>query len=197
MTSQIPPRPGTPPGQREAALSWLPASAALVALVGVALPWFAPSGQGRHGRLDIPEAYCWQAGRVGYLAPLLLVIVAVSIVGPRHGWFGRTGPERTFTRDGWLLVVAGLTAGGVVGLTWVLLPKSYTFGIGLSWDSLVASGYRLSRHPQPGYFLTAAAALDAVVCGGIYLAAARREPRAADLEAAGKIDDHDGEDPGR
>lgn len=190
-----------PRGQkaRGAALGWLPAGPAVLALVGAALPWFAPTGQGRGhngGRLDIPQAFCWQAGRVGYLAPLLLVIVAVSILGPRHGWFGRAAPPRTFTRDGWLLVVVGLAAAAVLGLCWVLLPKSYSFG-GLSWDSLVAVGYRLDRNPQPGFALSAAAALAAVVCGGVYLLAARREPRAAAPEAAGKIDHHDGEDPGR
>lgn len=189
--------PGPPAGTHEVALGWLPASPAVVALVGAALPWFAPTGHGPHGRLAIPQAFCWQAGRIGYFAPLLLVIAAVSIVGPRHGWFGRSAPARTFTRDGRLLVLAGLAAGAVLVLTWVLLPKSYTFGGGLTWDLIASLGYRLSRNPQPGYFLAAAAALDAVVCGAIYLAAGRREPRAADTEPAGKIEDHDGEDPGR
>jgi hypothetical protein len=201
MTDQGDAANPAPPGQRARArgpaLGWLAAGPAVVALVGAALPWFAPSGQGRHGSLDIPQAYCWQAGRVGYFAPLILVILAISIVGPRHGWFGRAAPPRTFTGDGRLLVLGGVAAGAVLVLTWVLLPKSYTFGGGLSWDTIASVGYRLSRNPQPGFFLTAVAALDAVVCGVVYLLAGRREPRAAAPDATGKIDNHDGEDPGR
>ena len=178
------------------ALAWLPATFAVVALVGAALPWFAPTGTGRTGRLDIPEAHCWQAGRIGFLAPLILVVTALSIVGPRLGWFAKDQPARRLGRDGLLLIGAGIAAGAVLVLTWVLLPKSYTFS-GLTWDNLAAAGFDMRRAPQPGYFLTIAAAADAVVCGVVYLLAARREASDADDDAAGIIDSHDGEDPGR
>ena len=178
------------------ALAWLPATFAVVALVGAALPWFAPTGTGRGARLDIPEAYCWQAGRIGFLAPLVLVVVALLVVGPRLGWFAKNQPARRLRRDGLLLAGAGLAAGIVLALTWVLLPKSYTFS-GLTWDALVGIGLDLRRGPQPGYFLTVAAAADAVVCGIVYLFAGRREASDRSDAEAGIIDSHDGEDPGR
>jgi hypothetical protein len=182
--------------RRGATLSWLPASPAVVALVGVALPWFAPTGRGRRTNLSIPDAFCWQAGRVGYFAPLLIVIVAVSILGPRHGWYRRNAPARSLRRDGRLLIAVGVVAGAVLVLTWVLLPKSYSFS-GLSWDTLVSAGYQLHRNPQPGYFLAIVAAADAIACGVVYLSAARRESGDDEPGEAGKIDDHDGTDPGR
>ncbi|HEY2298824.1 MAG TPA: hypothetical protein VGH43_13910 [Jatrophihabitans sp.] len=182
--------------RRSRAMAWLPASFAVVALVGAALPWFAPTGTGRSGRLHIPEAHCWQAGRIGFLAPLLLVLTALSIVGPRVGWFGRNQPPRRLGRDGWFLAGAGVVAGIVLLLTWLLLPKSYTFS-GLTWDNVAAAGFDMQRGPQPGYFLTIAAAGDAVVCGVVYLFAARREASDRSEVTAGIIDSHDGEDPGR
>jgi hypothetical protein len=183
-------------GRPGSALAWLPATFAVVALVGAALPWFAPTGTGRSGRLSIPEAHCWQAGRIGFLAPLILVVTALSIVGPRLGWFAKDQPARRPGRDGLLLAGAGVAAGVVLLLTWVLLPRSYSFS-GLTWDNLAAAGFDMRRGPQPGYFLTIAAAADAVVCGVVYLLAARREASDGDDAAAGIIDSHDGEDSGR
>jgi hypothetical protein len=182
--------------QPRSSLGWLPASPAVVALVGGFLPWFAPSGTGHGGRLDIPTAFCWQAGRIGFLAPLALVVIAVAILGPRHGWFAKAQPPRTFGRDGLLLIGAGVFAATVVLLTWILLPASYTFS-GLTWDNLTAIGFDLRRNPQPGYFLTIVAAADAVGCGIVYWLVGRRESRAEPAEPAGIIDNHDGEDSGR
>jgi hypothetical protein len=177
-------------------LAWLPVGFAVVALVGAALPWFAPAGTGHGAHLTIPDAHCWQAGRIGFLAPLVLVLVALSIVGPRLGWFGKDQPPRQLRRDGLLLAGAGVLAGAVLVVTWLLLPKSYTFS-GLTWDNLVANGISMRRGPQPGYFLTIAAAADALVCGVIYLVAARREGSDKTDVPAGIIDSHDGEDSGR
>lgn len=182
---------------RGAALGWLPASPAVVALAGAVLPWFAPIGRRRNSSLAIPSAFSWQAGRIGYFAPLLLIIAAAAILGGRHGWFGQNAPRRTYTRDGWYLIAVGLAAGAVLALTWLLLPKSYTFTAGLSWNDLASLGYRLRRNPQPGYFLAIAAAADAVACGVVYLTVARRESRDEQADEAGKINEHDGKDPGR
>ena len=192
------------PAQRDnrlrGSLDWLPATPAVLAVIGAALPWFAPTGAGQGGGLQIAAAYCWQAGRIGFLAPLALVLAAVAVVGPRHGWFAR-GVPRTYRHDGVLLLTGGVGAGVVLVLTWWLLPKSYTFSAGLTWDSLVSLGYRIERNPQPGYLVTIAAAADAVVCGSVFLVVAKRRAAAESSDGshapAGKIDEHDGADPER
>jgi hypothetical protein len=181
-------------------LDWLPATPAILALAGAVLPWFAPTGAGQGGGLQIAAAYCWQAGRIGFLAPLVLLIAAVAVVGPRQGWFAK-GEVRTYRHDATLLIAAGAAAGVVLALTWWLLPKSYTFSAGLTWDSLVSLGYHIARNPQPGYFVTIVGAVDAVACGIVYLVTASRRAGAESSDdasaPAGKIDNHDGADPER
>lgn len=176
------------------ALDRLPLAAALVAAVGAAFPWFAPAGAGAGGRrAQLAQAYCWQAGRIGFLAPLVVVMAVLAVVGRRHGWFGGNLPKRSYRRDGALLAATGILAGLILLATWLLLPRSYTIS-GLTWQNLADQGVRLRRNPQPAYFATIAAAAAAVGCGIVYHLAGRREAARAD---AGKIDSHDGADPGR
>lgn len=184
-------RPGA--AQLTYALTWLPASPALVAAVGAAFPWFAPGGAGTGGRAQLPVAYCWAAGRIGFLAPLVLVLTGVAIVGRRQGWFGSNQQPPSYRRDGLALIAAGLFAGAILLATWLLLPRSYNIS-GLTWQNLVDRGVHLTRNPQPAYFLTIAAAADALGCGVVYCFYGRRESAGA---GAGKIDSHDGADPGR
>ena len=61
-----------PDDRLRGSLDWLPVSLAVPAVVGAVLPWFAPTGTGQGGGLQIAAAYCWQAGRIGFLAPLAL-----------------------------------------------------------------------------------------------------------------------------
>ncbi|MGH8861983.1 MAG: hypothetical protein ACRDVG_12255 [Jatrophihabitantaceae bacterium] len=174
-SSTAPNRTGQQPAAMPSRLVWLAASPPLVAIPGAALPWFAPTGSGAgHVGLDIPQAFCWQAGRIGFLAPLALVVVGLAVLGPRLGWFGRDQPPRTVRRDGLLIAAAGLFAGLVLFATWLLLPRSYTFGA-LSWDTLLAAGYHLARGPQAGYFVSVAAAADALGCGVAFVLLGRRE----------------------
>jgi hypothetical protein len=192
--------PAKPSNRLAGSLQWLPLTPAVPAVIGAALPWFSPTGAGQGGALAISPAYCWQAGRVGFLAPLVLIIAALAIVGPRHGWFARN-EERTYRHDGVVLAATGVGAGLILALTWWLLPRSYTFSAGLTWDSLVSLGYRIARNPQPGYFVTIFAAFDAVVCGVVYLVVGRQQAAAESSDdptaEAGKIDKHDGADSGR
>ena len=192
--------PAKPNNRLAASLEWLPLTPAVPAVVGAALPWFAPTGAGQSGDLAISPAYCWQAGRIGFLAPLVLIIAAVAIIGPRRGWYAKD-QQRTYGHDGVVLAATGLGAGVILGLTWWLLPKSYTFSAGLTWDSLVSLGYHIARNPQPGYFVTILAVLDAVVCGVVYVVVGRKKAAAESSDdpppEAGKIDKHDGADSGR
>lgn len=191
----VEPAPDRPP-RLPAALTWLPASPAVVALIAAVLPWFAPAGYGHGQHIQAPEAFCWQAGRIGFLAPLAIVFVAVGILGPRHGWFARSAPPRTYRRDGVLLTAAGVVGGVVLVLTWVLVPRSYSFS-GVTGADLPALGFSFARNAQPGFFLAVVAVADALGCGIVYLVAARRESAAGGDDAAGIIENHDGEEAGR
>jgi hypothetical protein len=153
------------------AVTGLCAAPAVVAVVGAVLPWFAPMGR----RVSIPTAFCLQAGRIGFLAPLAIIGAALFVLGPRLGWTGKDRPGRSNEMDGLLIAGSGAVAGAVLVLTWYLLPSSYTFTAGLSWDKLNAAGHALHRGPQPGYFISIAAAVLAVGCGVLLVWTGRRE----------------------
>ena len=144
----------------------------IVALVGAVLPWFAPTGRG----VSIPKAYCLQAGRVGFLAPLALIVAAVVVLGPRLGWFAKDQPTRRLDTDGLIMGGAGAAAAVVLGLAWVLLPSSYSFS-GTTWDRLNSSGRHLTRGPQLGFVISIVAAALGIVCGVALLMAGRRDPQ--------------------
>ncbi len=158
--------------QRLPLAAWLAAVPGVVGLVGAVLPWFAPTGRG----VAIPKAYCLQAGRVGFLGPLVLIVAAVIVVGPRLGWFGSGQPTRRLDTDGLIVGGAGVAAAVVLGLAWVLLPSSYSF-TGTTWDRLNAAGHHLTRGPQVGYLISIAAAALAILCGVLLLVAGRRDPQ--------------------
>jgi hypothetical protein len=153
------------------AVTWLCAAPAAVALVGAVLPWFAPTGR----RVSLPTAYCLQAGRIGFLAPLAIIGVAVAVLGRRLGWTRTDRPLRSRETDGLLIAGSGAVAGIVLVVTWYLLPSSYTFTAGLSWDQLNSGGHALTRGPQPGYFISIGAAVLAVACGALLVWTGRRE----------------------
>jgi hypothetical protein len=161
-------------------IAWLLAAPAVLAAFGAVLPWFAPSGtRGGVRAVEIPRAYCVQAGHVGFLAPLLLIVAGVSLLGPRLRRTGaRPGGDGASVRplavDGLILLGCGVAAAIVLVLTWYLLPSSYTFTGGLSWDALERAGFDLRRGPRAGYFLTVAAAVLAIGCGAALVLAGRR-----------------------
>jgi hypothetical protein len=171
------PAPTAEPTTRVTPLAWLAAAPAIVAIVGAVLPWFAPTGtKGGVAAVDIPKAFCLQAGRVGFLAPLALIVAAVAVLGPRLGLFAKGQPTRRLDTDGLVVAGSGLGAALVLGVAWYFLPDSYTFSGGISWDSLSNAGFDLQRQPQPGYFISIAAAVIAIGCGVAMVVAGRREP---------------------
>jgi hypothetical protein len=155
-------------------IAWLLAVPAVLAALGAVLPWFAPTGT-RNGvrAVDIPQAYCVQAGHIGFLAPLLLIVAGVALLGPR---LRRANPApRPLEMDGLILLGCGVAAAIVLVVTWFLLPSSYTFTGGMSWAALERAGFDLRRGPQIGYFLTVAAAVLAICCGATLAVVGRRE----------------------
>lgn len=94
----------------------------------------------------IPKAYCLQAGRIGFLAPLALLLGAVAILGPRLGRSSRGRPLRRVDTDGYLLGGLGIAAGLVLAAAWYFLPASYTFSGGIGWDGLRTLGYVLRKN---------------------------------------------------
>lgn len=167
--------PTTPPNEPKPRLprvAWLAAAPAILALVGALLPWFAPTGTG----VSIPVAHSWQAGRIGFLAPLAIVGGGIAVLGPRLGLFSKGQPVRPLGRDGMAVLLSGALAAVVIVLAWFLLPASYTFSGGVSWDQLASAGHNLKREPQFGYFISIAAAVLAIGCGAALLVAGRREP---------------------
>lgn len=178
--------PSTPPedadsaddsGTRRPRIVWLAVPPAIVALMGGVLPWFAPTGRkGGSTAVDIPAAHSWQAGRIGFLAPLAVIGVAICVLGPRLAPSDDTAPPRPLGRDGMAFVIAGIAALAVLGIAWYFLPASYQFSDGRTWATLQHDGVTMRRGPQPGYFLTIAAALVAMGCGTALVVAGRREP---------------------
>jgi hypothetical protein len=158
--------------QRLPRAAWLAAVPGVAALLSAVLPWFAPTGRG----VSIPKAFCLQAGRIGFLAPLAIIVAVVMVLGPRVGIFGKGQPTRRLDTDGLIIGGAGVAAAVVLGLTWLLLPNSYSF-TGTTWDRLNALGHQLTRGPQVGYFIGIAAAVLAIVCGVLLLVAGRRDPQ--------------------
>jgi hypothetical protein len=158
--------------QRLPRVAWFVAVPGVAALVSAVLPWFAPTGRG----VSIPKAFCLQAGRIGFLAPLAIIVAAVVVLGPRVGMFGKAQPTRRLDTDGLIIGGAGVAAAVMLGLTWLLLPNSYSF-TGTTWDRLNAAGHQLTRGPQAGYLIGIAAAVLAIICGVLLLVAGRRDPQ--------------------
>jgi hypothetical protein len=164
-------------GTRRPRVVWLAVPPAIIALVGGLLPWFAPTGtKGGSTAVDIPAAYSWQSGRIGFLAPLTVIGVAICVLGPRLAPSGESTPARPLGRDGMAFVIGGIAALAVLGIAWYFLPASYLFSDGRTWTTLQHEGITMRRGPQPGYFVTIAAAVAAIGCGAALVVAGRREP---------------------
>jgi len=185
-----PAAPDTSQAVKAPAVAWLVPIAALFALIGMFVPWFKAKatltggGQTTHHTFD--GLYSFKDGKLGLLAPILLVILAIGVVGLLVG----KAPAR-FSRGGGHPVASAGKASLIVGavslvcvvIAWFLVKSQYKFkdgGISYSWDNYIKAakdaGFKLelSRGPQVGYFLTIAAAVLAIVAGVLMILAARR-----------------------
>lgn len=174
-------------------LAWLVPLAALLAVIGAFTPWFRPElhKDGRSAAVD-NALYSWKDGKIGLVAPILLVILAIGVAGLL---VGRT-PAR-FTRGGAhpvasagkAAIVAGVISVVCMIIAWFLVIGQYeitdpTTGSKTSLKSFASSvGATTSQGPQVGYWLTGAGAVLAIVAGVLMIAAARKATGTAGFQA--------------
>jgi hypothetical protein len=168
-------------------VSWLVPLAALLAVIGVFTPWFRPKATaGGHSESTTNALYSFEDGKIGLLAPILLVALAIGVVGllvgktPARFSKGSAHPVASAGKAALIVGAVSLVC-AVIG--WFLVKSQYKFpgpnGTNLSWDDFIKAAkdaginIELSRGPQIGYFLTIAAALLAIVAGVLMILAAR------------------------
>ncbi|GAB2486046.1 hypothetical protein [Jatrophihabitans fulvus] len=195
----FPPPPPLGAGQVEEKAppaGWLVPLAAVLGVIGVFTPWFKPqvsgtvNGQSQSGDAVQDALYSWKEGKLGLIAPIVLVLVAIGVVGLLTGkksrfHRGSTSPVVNGARGA---IIAGVVAIVAVVVSYFLLPSQYTFTDGAreySWDeairrfeSLGAKDVELSQGPQIGFWLTVAAGVIAII-GGILMLVTRSKPVAA------------------
>lgn len=209
----VPPNPyvpgsGTPAEHvdvKAGQIGWLVPLGALLAVVGLFTPWFKPSIKatrpGNGGRVSLPfeNLYSIKDGRIGILAPVVLVVVAVGVVSLLQGRV----PRRFAGKSRHPVSSAGLSAigAGVLSLlflvvAWFLLPGQLTVsksdageklsGYNKIKDRLEGLGYKdlvLSHGAKIGFWLTAIGALLVIVAGVLLFLDGKKQQAAQ----AGKI----------
>lgn len=183
--SPPPPPPVNPRQVQEKAptVAWIIPLAGVLALIGVFTPWFDPSGsfKGQKVLQAADKLYSWKDGKIGLIAPILLVILAISVggllVGRSVSRFerGSAGPVVTAARAA---MIAGAVALGAAVIAWFLVPSQYDnipSDAGGSWDGAGKLGIDMTRGPQIGYWLTIAAAVIALI-GGVLMLLMRTKP---------------------
>lgn len=177
-----PPPPGTVPVAKAPPVAWLIPLAALLAVIGVFTPWFKPHGEVGKYSQDFDALYSVKDGKIGLLAPIALVVLAISVVGLLRGKVrgrlaGSADPVRSAAK-----YAIGVGVGSLICLViaWVMVTSQYKFtlnGTEYSWSDfeskVKAAGGTLSRGPQFGYWLTLAGALLAVIAGIVMLVQAK------------------------
>lgn len=173
-----PPQLTKTPAERPPAVAWLIPAAAVLAVVGVFTPWFSPTGT-YHGHLVLraeSALYSWKDGKIGLLAPILLVIAGLGVAGLMRGKVvsrferGAHGPVAAAARNSMIVGVVSLVAAGIA---WFLVPNQFDnipSDAGGSWDGAAQMGIDMSRGPQVGYWLTIVAALLSIVGGALMYA---------------------------
>jgi hypothetical protein len=156
--------------------------AALLALVGAVTPWFAPVGTVNDVRVLQAEhaLYSWKDGRLGLIAPIALTILGIGVIalmrGRTSGRFRRS--DSPLSSAGNRALWVSLISAGGLGASWEFVTHQYRPPVdnGGSWDGAQQMGIAMSRNPQVGFYLTAAAVVLALV-GGIALKSAGRRSR--------------------
>lgn len=187
--SPLPPPPPPPPGSVPVAkappAAWLIPAAALLAVIGAFTPWFTPHGAVAGYSQDFSSLYSFKDGKVGLIAPIALLALAITVVGLLRGKVrGRLAssadPVRTAGKSA---IAVGLVSVVCLVIAWFLVTTQYKFtanGIEYSWgdfeSKIKAAGGSLSRGPQIGYWLTLAGAILALIAGVVMLVQAKTAP---------------------
>lgn len=179
MTSYPAPPPGAVAAPAVPPVAWVIPPAAVLAVIGAVTPWFRPHGQVRGLSRDYDALYSIRDGKIGVIAPIALVVLALGVVNLMRGKVrGRLAasadPIRTTAK---YALGAGLAALVCLVIAWFLVASQYKFaltdGETLSFEDyrsrLEQLGGSLSRGPQPGYWLTLAGAVLAIVAGLVLL----------------------------
>ena len=179
-----PPPPGTVATEPAPPVAWLIPLAALLAVIGAFTPWFTPEASASGRTADAQNSlYSWKDGKIGLIAPIVLVVIAISVVsllrGKRAGRL--TAAADPVKAAGKYAAIAGGVSAVCLVIAWFLVTSQYTFN-GLSWNELQkrlsAVHGTLSRGPQVGYFLTIAAAALAII-GGVLMMTMSGKPAPA------------------
>lgn len=199
MTATPPPPPPTSSGEvqeKAPVVAWLIPLAGLLAVIGVFTPWFkpevsatAPNGPSRTVSVD-DALYSWKDGKIGLIAPIILVILAIGVIGMLTGRKvsrferGSNGPVVNAARGA---IIAGAVSIVATVIAWFLLPSQYSFvdgGKKYSWDDYIDAlkgvglkDVSIGHGPQIGYWLTAVAGALAIV-GGVLMLVMRQKPQA-------------------
>lgn len=179
---QIPAPPGVTPVPKAPPIAWLIPLAALLAVIGAFTPWFKPHGQiGRYSQ-DFDALYSFKDGKIGLIAPIALVVLALSVIGLLQGKVrgrlaGSTDPVRSMAK---YAIGVGVVSLVCLLIAWFLVTTQYKFTVGgqeYSWNDfeskLKTAGGTLGRGPQIGYWLTLVGALLAIVAGVVMLVQAK------------------------
>jgi hypothetical protein len=167
-------------------VAWLIPLAALLAVIGAATPWFKPVLHKGSVSASVQNAlYSWKDGKIGLLAPILLVILAIGVVGLLRGRSGgrfSRGSGHPAKSAGRTAVIFGLVSLGCMVAAWFLVLGQYTIQDPTTGDTVhlksFASevGATLSHGPQVGFWLTGVAAVLAVVAGVVLLVTSKDAP---------------------
>jgi hypothetical protein len=177
-----PPPPGTMPVAKAPPIAWLIPLAALLSVIGVFTPWFTPHGQiGRYSQ-NFDSLYSFKDGKIGLIAPIALVVLAVTVIGLLRGKVrGRLAGSADPVRSaGKYAIGVGIVALVCLVIAWFLVTTQYKFtlaGTEYSWNDFEAkvkqAGGTLSRGPGIGFWLTLVGGLLAVIAGVVMLMQAK------------------------
>lgn len=134
--------------------------ASVLALVGGILPWFHPKADGT----AIPgadEIHVWQAGKIGLVGPILLIVVGVLWI---KEYLSPSADAEAKPKLALMTLGAGALGLVAVVFAWFMSTKQYK-----DWDENAAAakelGISLTRGPQAGFWLTVVASLIALGIG--------------------------------
>lgn len=180
--SPVPPPPGSVPVVKAPPVAWLIPLAALLAVIGVFTPWFTPHGQVGKYSQDFDSLYSFKDGKVGVVAPIALVALAVSVIGLLRGKVGRrlSGSADPVRSAGKYSIGVGVVSLVCLLIAWFMVTSQYKFTAGgteYSWDDfeskIKAAGGTLGRGPGIGFWLTLVAGVLAIVAGIVILVQAK------------------------